>query len=95
MIKGGFALLFVLFWAALPARADVPEGEVAYRAGDYQAALELFRPLAEQGDSEAQYWMGRLADAGHGMPSDSDAALRWFQSAAGQGAIFAFEESSS
>ena len=33
-------------------------GVAAYKQGDYQAAHELFRPLAEQGNASAQYNLG-------------------------------------
>ena len=48
--------------AAAPAWADFDDGWAAYEAGDYATALKEFRPLAEQGDAEAQYWLGLMYD---------------------------------
>jgi TPR repeat protein len=36
------------------------DGEVAYRSGDYSTALKLWRPLADQGDAQAQNAMGQM-----------------------------------
>ena len=35
--------------------------EVAYQQGDYTAALQILRPLAEQGDPWAQEYLGMLS----------------------------------
>lgn len=36
------------------------QGLQAYRSGDYVQALEAFRQAAQQGDAQAQFWMGRV-----------------------------------
>ncbi len=46
------ATLFIAIMA--PARADFQEGNAAYERGDYAAALREWRPLARQGDANAQ-----------------------------------------
>jgi len=65
-----FQLLLVL-GCSLGTQATVKtdqfdEGTAAYQAGNYQKALELFKPFAEQGDAKAQntIWGSCMAMAG-------------------------------
>jgi len=51
-------LVVVLVMLVGPARAGFDEGVAAYYRGDYETALKEFRPLAEQGDADAQYNLG-------------------------------------
>ena len=57
----------------------------AYRRGDYTTALQEFKPLAEQGNSNAQFMLGRMYRHGYGVPQDYTEALKWFRKAAEQG----------
>ena len=52
---------------------------------DYNEAVRWYRLAAEQGNAEAQFNLGVLAGAGHGMPRDLDAARHWLERAAKQG----------
>ena len=36
------------------------DGEVAFKRGDYATALRQLRPLANQGDARAQYYLGAI-----------------------------------
>ena len=47
------------------AAQDFAAGQSAYDAGDYATALQEWRPLAEQGDAEAQFMLGFMYDDGH------------------------------
>lgn len=51
---------------------------------DYAKALELLRPLAEQGDAEAQDELAGMYAGGWGIPQDYAKALEWFRKAAAQ-----------
>ncbi len=76
------------FWLGLgaaPSFADFQDGLAAYDAGDYEAALEAWLPLAEAGDLEAQVAVAGLYLEGRGGPADSAAAVRWYRSAAERG----------
>lgn len=53
--------------------------------GYEQGALELFRPLAENGDREAQYWLGHMYDAGLGVERNPTEAIGWVRKSAEQG----------
>lgn len=68
-----------------PALADFESGERAYEDGDYGKALEAWLPLAEAGDAEAQFWIGRLYSHGKGVEQDFDIALSYYMQAAMQG----------
>lgn len=61
------------------------KGLDAYNAGDYQAALTEWRPLADQGHSSAQLNLGVMYDNGEGVPQDDSEAAKWFRLAADQG----------
>ncbi len=39
----------------------------AYERGDYDTALKEFRPLAEQGHTEAQWSLGVMYERGRGV----------------------------
>lgn len=40
---------------------------------------------AESGKAEAQYWLGRIYDAGRLLPKDSEKSLHWYEKSAEQG----------
>ena len=61
------------------------KGFEAYDAGDYQTALQEWRPLADQGDVDAQYNLALMYLNGQGVPQDFAEAARWYQLAAEQG----------
>jgi len=42
----------------------------AFDKGDYQTSLEIFKPLAEQGNAKAQYNLGFLYRIGQGVNQD-------------------------
>jgi len=53
------------------------KGVIAYIQGDYATALNILRPMAEQGDMYAQEWMGTLYYEGAGVPQDNVRAHMW------------------
>jgi TPR repeat protein len=57
----------------------------AYNRGDYSTALKEWQPLAEQGDANAQYNLGKLYYHGWGVPQDYGQARDWYRKAAAQG----------
>jgi hypothetical protein len=60
-------------------------GITAYQHGDFAAALQLFQPLAEDGDASAQCNLGVLYEQGRGVAQNYREAMRWFRLAALQG----------
>ena len=45
----------------------VPAGIAAYEAGSYAAAFQILRPLADQGNAEAQVNLGYMYARGQGV----------------------------
>ncbi len=78
-------LAAVMVLAASQAWADLKAGVEAYERGDYATALTEFRPLAQQGDADAQFIVGAMYDRGEGVPKDQVKAHMWFSLAAAQG----------
>ncbi len=63
----------------------VENAAAAYRRGDYATALQLFRPLADQGNVSAQYYLGVMYSNGRGVPKNDAEAVKWYRLAADQG----------
>ena len=75
-----FTLTSNVVWSA-----DYNKGWDAYDSGDYATALREFKPLAEQGDDDAQFYMGLMYEKGNGVPQDYKTAVKWYTLAAEQG----------
>lgn len=89
-------LLLLLALAAIAsatvASADYEAGRLAATRGDFAVAFREWRPLAERGNPQAQYGLGRMYARGDGVRKDFRSALQWFTSAAAGGeprALFA------
>jgi hypothetical protein len=57
----------------------------AYYSGDYATALRLVHPLADQGNANAQNFLGDMYYRGRGVPQDYAEAVKWYRKAANQG----------
>jgi TPR repeat protein len=57
----------------------------AYEKADYPAACEKALPLADNGDPDAQFLLGRLYYFGRGVAQDFEQAAKWYRLAAEQG----------
>lgn len=64
---------------------DFNTGLVAYQKKDYATALNEWRPLAAQGDADAQSALGEMYYLGKGVPQDYKQAAKWHRLAAEQG----------
>ncbi len=76
---------FTLGLTACTGEVDFNAGVAAYKRGDYATALRELRPLAEQGNANAQYNLGFMYINGLGVPLDYAEAAKWFRKAAEQG----------
>ena len=86
--KKTFVLAITLLMGlAIPARADFDDGKAAFEQGDYTTALREWKPLAEHGDREAQYWLAQMYARGTGVPQDYREALWWLRKAAKKGHV--------
>ncbi len=58
--------------------AAVEAGRAAYMAGDFDGAREIWLPLAEAGNAEAQAWVGSLYANGDGVDLSDKEAFAWY-----------------
>ena len=83
------AFVFIVLAVALAPLAAVSgpfeEGVDAYSSGDVAAAVGLWRPLAERGDSASQHNLGVVYRDGQGVARDHAEAAKWFRLAADRG----------
>ena len=84
------ALILIAFFLSIPFVHPVFGGQYeeavdAYEREDYKTAYRLFKPLAEQGDTQAQNTIGAMYDKGRGVPKDYAEAAKWYRKAAEQG----------
>ena len=81
-----FAVIILMFSVVAPATAGPLEDAVAAtHKGDYAAAHEFLRPLADNGDIRAQLNLGQLYANGWGVRRDYTEAVAWYRKAADQG----------
>jgi len=78
-----FAVLFSAFQTAFV--GPIEDALAARARGDHAAALQILRPLVEQGDANAQLQIGSMYYSGYGAPQDYREALKWYRLAAEQG----------
>lgn len=81
----------VLLWS-MAAVAGLKEGYEALSKKDYVTAASEYRPLAERGDPEAQYRIGRMYEFGNGYAQDKAQGIAWIRKAAAQGHADAEQE---
>ncbi len=71
------------------AQAGGPEavkaGVDAWERGDYSAAVQAWRPLADAGDADAQFNLAQAYKLGRGVPADLNQAEDYYRRAALQG----------
>ena len=85
-IKSLLATLVVSLSLAAPVLAGPWEdAEDTYIRKDYATAMRLMRPLAEQGQTNAQFSIGIMYAIGKGVRQDYVEAVKWFRKAAEQG----------
>ncbi|MEZ5540560.1 MAG: tetratricopeptide repeat-containing serine protease family protein [Pseudomonadota bacterium] len=60
-------------------------GWSAYQAGQYNGAMQLWLPLADAGNADAQLNIGILYDVGQGVATDPVEAAHWYRRSAEHG----------
>lgn len=71
--------------SAQPAPGDVRAGIDAWAAQDYDQAVQIWRPIADRGDPDAQYNLAQAYFLGRGVPQNMVLAEQWYERAARQG----------
>ncbi len=79
------ALVLSIVYLAIPAWADFQAGMDAYNRKDYATALSEWRPLAEQENAHAQFYLGVMYENGFGLPQDYVQAHMWYHLAVANG----------
>jgi cell division septation protein DedD len=74
----------LLIASSVLAQSEYDRGSAAYKRGDYATALDVFKPLAENGDAKAQSILGMMYSYGEGLPVDYRESARWYRRAAEQ-----------
>ena len=86
-----FTLILFYFLILLFGDYDISQGSelqraaAAYKAGDYDTALQIFISLAEKGDMVAQFNLAKMYRKGTGIPKDYKTAVKWYILSAEQG----------
>ena len=65
--------------------AEMGKCSDAYERGNYETALQEWKPLAEKGNAPAQTNLGQMYRKGQGVPQNYKTAVKWFRLAAKQG----------
>lgn len=80
--SGLLGLALVLIFGISIVQADVDTGLRAAHEGNYETAVAEWRPLAQAGDSRAQFLLGLCYRTGKGVAQDPANAVRWLEKAA-------------
>ena len=73
-------LLFSIF-ISFNSYADFQDATDAYNKGDFKTAFNEIKPLAEQGNADAQYNLGVMYANGEGVLKDLSKAKYWIKKA--------------
>jgi len=82
--RSTLVVVFLLFPVAVFA-ADLQKGLAAFNAGDYATAMAECQPLADEGNVEAMFCVGRMYANGFGVDMNDELALKWYGLAAAAG----------
>ena len=88
-MKALIASLLAALSMSMAIAGPFEDGLVAYDRKDYATALKLWRPLAAQGNADAQFNLGSMYGGGRGVTQDYIEAVRWYKLAAAQGHVAA------
>jgi len=80
-----FFIVLLFVGAGQSAANDLEDAVSAMRSGDFAEAYCIMRPLADQGDADAQYNIGWMYLNGYGLRVNDSLALQWWNKASEQG----------
>jgi|TARA_B100000315_G_scaffold145334_1_gene134237 hypothetical protein len=78
------AFLFLFSSASIVFAGGFQGALDAFKRKDYKTAYKLSLPLAEQGNTWAQYYLGVIYGSGQGVPQDKKKAFEWLLKSAKQ-----------
>jgi TPR repeat protein len=80
-IRTGFLVAIISLGVGSAAVADpFDDGFDAYDRGDFETALRLWQPLADQGNADAQRNLGLMYANGRGVAENDAKAVKWERS---------------
>ncbi|WP_159978603.1 MULTISPECIES: SPOR domain-containing protein [unclassified Novosphingobium] len=85
LLRSGILALTAAALVAPAAHADVKGGVDAWSAGDYDAAIRQWQPLAAGGDPDAEFNLAQAYKLGRGVPMDLGKAEDLYGKAAAKG----------
>jgi len=85
MINKFLNILFIFTCLQISACAKETDPKEAFDNGDYETAINLWLPLAENGDTDAQNYLGIVYYLGLGVTRDYKQTLKWYERAAKAG----------
>lgn len=65
--------------------ANLDDGKLAFKNGQYATALPILLSCAEQGDPESQCMLGNVYELGLDTHPDLSEAVKWYLKSAAQG----------
>lgn len=77
--------LLVLIALFVVACSETDDPKLAFKNGNYERSFELWKPLAEEGDPDAQNYIGLHYFLGLGVSKDYKKAVKWYEMAARKG----------
>lgn len=83
----GYAVVLGALLSAPISAQSVQAGIEAWQKADYKGAVEIWRPLAEGSDADAQFNLGQAYRLGRGVPVNLAAAQTWLTRSAGKGHV--------
>lgn len=87
-IKGFWSMMSFVFWCVFAMACGLliqPASAAGENNQPAVVSLEQCRNLAEDGNAEAQYKMGKMYEEGLGLPQDSKEAVKWYLKSAEKG----------
>ena len=87
VLKTNFKTFFIIFIClfANESFADFDRGLKEFNKGNYELALDIWEPLANEGVSNAQYNVGLMHHNGLGTKQDFKQAYKWLLKSSEQG----------
>ncbi len=77
-----FIATILLLCSSVTKADTLEDGIEAHHKGNYAHALELLRPIAEEGNAIAQGLLGGMYGQGKGVTQDYQQAVKWYRLAA-------------
>jgi TPR repeat protein len=80
-----YLFLSIFLFIQLAGCGKVTDPKTAFDNGDYELAFKLWKPLADNGDANAQNYLGILYYLGLGTKRNYKKSLEWYERAARSG----------